>query len=119
MALMALYAIFTISEKKKWYFERDILEGGSLMTWLAISAKGKTDLVVVMGKQNSMIHFNVSTEQVVPFEELAHTEKLVFQQDNAKIYTSRYTRSFLKGNKIELVDSPAQSPSPNLVKNVW
>ena len=39
------------------------------MTWLTISAKGKTDLVVVMGKQNSMIHFNVSTEQVVPFEE--------------------------------------------------
>ena len=74
------------------------------MIWLAFSAKGKTDLVVMTGKQNSVSYCNILREQVVPLKESAHTEKLVFQQDNAAIHASRYTISFLENKDIELME---------------
>ena len=44
---------------------------------------------------------------------------IIFQQDNAPIHVSKFTRNWLLTNNITTLNWLARSPKLNIVKNVW
>lgn len=98
--------------------------GGSLMVWGAFSKKGKTRLCFTDTKIDSAGHCKTLGNYLLPF---CHEHYLLedgridaeFQQDGAKIYTSRYTREWLEEQRLEVMDWPARSPDLNPIENLW
>ena len=55
--------------------------GGSVMVWGAFSAKGKTELAILDGNQDSGDYVYTLSEYLLPFIDLQHGRDCVFQQD--------------------------------------
>jgi hypothetical protein len=93
--------------------------GGSVMIWGAFSARGKSELAILRGRQNSGHYVYTVSEYMLPFAHSNHGVDFVFQQDNASIHASRETTSFLQEMKVDTMVWPARSPDCNPIENVW
>ena len=75
-----------VSKKSFW--------GESIRVWRAFYAFRKADLVVMEGKQNSVRYINVFEKSISPFMNDLDNNNAIFQQDNATIYTSKFTKDW-------------------------
>ncbi|KAG3237456.1 hypothetical protein PI124_g17555 [Phytophthora idaei] len=66
--------------------------GGSGMVWAAFSARGKSPLVVLMGRQNSDDYVYTGSEYLLPFAHLNYGTDFIYQQDNASIHVSHRSK---------------------------
>lgn len=93
--------------------------GGSVMVWAGISARGKTKIAFLEGKQNSEKYIDTISEFLLPYAHLHYGTDFVLQQDNASIHVSRDTSEFLLEQEVIAMEWPVKSPDLNPIENMW
>ncbi|RAW20539.1 hypothetical protein PC110_g23019 [Phytophthora cactorum] len=66
------------------------------MVWGAFSAKGKSKLAMLAGRQASVQYTYTVSEFLLPYAHLNYGVDFVYQQDNASIHTSKETMQFFE-----------------------
>nr|CCA25184.1 GK10162 putative [Albugo laibachii Nc14] len=93
--------------------------GGSVMVWGVFSDLGKSNLVELVGRQNSDNYIHTVSEDLLPFAHLNHGIDFAYQQDNASIHISKRSTAFFNEERIKLLDWPSKSPDLNLTDKLW
>lgn len=81
--------------------------------------KGKSELVVLEGCQNSGHYINTISEHLLPFPHKNYGTDFVFMQDNAPIHASYETKESFEDIGVQLLDWRVRSSDLNPIENVW
>ncbi|RAW24191.1 hypothetical protein PC110_g19381 [Phytophthora cactorum] len=73
------------------------------MVW-GLWDQGKSELVVLNGRQHSRDYIHTISEHMLPFAYKNYGANFVFMQDNASIHVSIETKSFFQEIGVRLLD---------------
>ena len=89
------------------------------MVWGCFSAAGAPNLATIEGTMDSTGYCTILKKVLLPFAEDKHPNGWRFQQGNASVHRSDYTRRFFSDMDIEVLEWPSRSPNFNSIENLW
>ncbi|KRF98923.1 uncharacterized protein Dwil_GK27746, partial [Drosophila willistoni] len=89
------------------------------MVWGAISYYGTCDLQFLTSRMNAQDYNTVLKTAFPYFQNVFQNLQWTFQHDNAPIHTARSVKSWIQGQKVDLMEWPPYSPDLNIIENVW
>lgn len=101
--------------KEEHHLDRLHSRVGGVMVWGAISYYGTCELQFLTSRMNAQDYNKVLKTAFPHFQNLQWT----FQHDNAPIHTARSVKSWIRDQKVDLMEWPPYSPDLNIIENVW
>lgn len=94
--------------------------GASVMVWGPISFYGLSPIMFLERKKDFKKYCQTLQAGLMPWsaEVFGESQCLRFQQDNAPIHTSTFTRNWLREQKISTMNWPPKSSDINIVENL-
>jgi hypothetical protein len=89
------------------------------MAWGGILLTGKTPLFCFTNIMDGPFYVSILQSQLLPAAQSLYGRDWRLQQDNDPKHTSRVAKQFLSENKVDVVDSPSNSPDLNPIENIW
>ena len=85
----------------------------------AIFYYGAANLVRLKDNQDSVEYCQTFQYVLLPFVADMLGETCTFQQVNASIHRSKYTKKWFGEKNIDVIEWPSRSPDLNIIKNNW
>ena len=82
------------------------------------SARGTTPLVRLNTRVNAAVYKAMLDDHVIPFMNSSAVDDPIFMQDNAPCNKAKTVMSFLRKERVEYLDWPAESPDLNPIENL-
>ena len=89
------------------------------MTWTGFGFNGKTEIVFTGSKMNSEDYQLILEKHLLPSAQQISGRGWIFQQDNARIHTSRSSTGWFRKNNVRVLDWASRSPDANPIENLW
>jgi transposase len=100
--------------------------GVKQMIWACFCGNKLGPIAFIDGSINSHVYISVLQDKLLPFFQALHNDgvtDIIFQQDNAKVHTSKLAGTWLKDSAIQngflITEWPAYSPDMNPIEELW
>lgn len=91
--------------------------GGSVHVWGCMSAGGVRELNFIDCIMNSKMYCEILSEKMLP-SLCAQGHRALFQHYNDPTHTSKVTGSFLRKNRVKVIQWPSMSQDLNLIEHL-
>lgn len=105
--------------KEEEYCAKRHNKAKGVMVWAAFGYNGKSKLVFLDGILNSQKYTDILKDNLIPDGERIASKSYIFQQDNAPIHVSTFSKQWFKEKNVKLLEWPPCSPDLNPIENLW